>query len=247
MNSTSHHVDWVAGADACRAGWFVVLRNIRTDETRSRRVPDADSLLSLEEAPCIIAVDMVIGIPEEAVEGGRDCDRAARSLLGWPKSSSVFSPPSRSALSAPSYQEALERNRASGTDRVGLSKQTYNLIPKMHALDEALRSRDSVQDVYEVHPECSFCEMNGGQPVEASKHTSKGEQERMLLLAEHGFSNVQGAVTMHRSGEIQTNDILDAFAAAWTATRIYRGTARRLPEDTELPRDATGLPMAIWL
>lgn len=39
-------------------------------------------------------------------------------------------------------------------------------------------------------------------------------------------------------------DILDAFAALWSADRIARGLALRFPEG-EPARDASGLPMVI--
>jgi predicted RNase H-like nuclease len=47
-----------------------------------------------------------------------------------------------------------------------------------------------------------------------------------------------------RSGR---DDFLDACAALWTAERIYRGAAERLPSAEKPERDERGLDMAIWL
>ena len=41
------------------------------------------------------------------------------------------------------------------------------------------------------------------------------------------------------------DDFLDACAALWTAARIYRDTAKRIPAIIE--RDARGLDMTMWV
>jgi predicted RNase H-like nuclease len=43
--------------------------------------------------------------------------------------------------------------------------------------------------------------------------------------------------------DVQVNDLLDAFAAPWTAERIARGKAETLPPVP--PRDPVGLRMEI--
>jgi predicted RNase H-like nuclease len=47
----------------------------------------------------------------------------------------------------------------------------------------------------------------------------------------------------YRKADVADDDILDAFAALWTAERIVRSEAATLPEHP--PRDAHGLPMEI--
>jgi predicted RNase H-like nuclease len=51
---------------------------------------------------------------------------------------------------------------------------------------------------------------------------------------------------MHRGRALgaKVDDVLDACVAAWTAERIARDEAKRLPCDP--PRDARGLRMEIW-
>ncbi|NBC00399.1 MAG: DUF429 domain-containing protein [Bacteroidetes bacterium] len=236
------------GADACGAGWIVVLRHEETETIRCRLVDGVAALFALPEAPAVLGVDMVIGLPRAAQSGGRACDRAARQLLGWPRSSSVFSPPARAALKATTYAEAQALNRATSPDAVGLTKQAFNLFPKMRALDAALRTPPpQCPAVHEVHPECSFCALNGGTALAESKHTADGRARRRVLLKHAGFAAVGEALTMPRGIRgLKADDMLDAHAVCWTAGRIRAGTAERLPASDATPTDATGLPMVIW-
>jgi predicted RNase H-like nuclease len=49
----------------------------------------------------------------------------------------------------------------------------------------------------------------------------------------------------HRLPGVSADDILDAHAVAWSAARVARDSAVCLPS-RPAPRDARGLPMAIW-
>jgi predicted RNase H-like nuclease len=240
------HATWVAGADGFRDGWFVVLLQPETNTVRCRTVDGVDALLGLPEAPAVLGVDMVIGCPDRAEPGGRRCDRQARRLLGHPRGSSVFSPPARDALWADTYEEALRRNRASGPDAPGLSRQTFHLMPKMRTLaDRMTPSRQN--RVREVHPELAFHAMNGDAPVAASKHTDDGRAARADLLEANGFPDVRAALNMLVSGAVGADDVLDAHAACWTARRIREGTAQRCPpRDETAPRNDCGLRLEIW-
>lgn len=248
MNSPSQTLDpdWVAGADGYRDGWLVVLRQFETGLTRRRTVEAVEGLLGLPEAPTVLGIDMVIGLPDRAVPGGRRCDRAARHLLGHPRSTSVFSPPAYEALAAESYYEAVRRNRASTPDAPGLSKQTFHLMPKMRALAECM-TPSRQEWVREVHPELAFYAMNDDTPVEDSKHSEAGRVSRIDLLAEAGFPEVEEAAETLPGGPLGTDDVLDAHAACWSARRIYRSTAERCPpRDDPTPRNDRGLRMEIW-
>jgi predicted RNase H-like nuclease len=209
-------------------------------------VPDADTLFALPEAPVALGVDMVIGCPDQAVPGGRRCDRQARQLLGHPRGASVFSPPAYDALHADTYEEALRRNRATGPDAPGLSKQAFYLMPKMRALAERMTPARQ-EHVREVHPELAFYAMNGDTPVAASKHSDDGRAGRADLLAAHGFPDVQAAIQALSGNEVAPHDVLDAHAACWTARRLHDGTAERCPPpDEPAPRNDRGLRMEIW-
>lgn len=237
--------NWIAGADGVSDGWFVVLWHPATETLCTRLLTDADALFSLPEAPKILGIDMVIGCPDRARPGGRQCDRQARQLLGSPRSASVFSPPAYDALQAESYEEALRRNRASAPDAPGLSKQTYHLLPKMRSLAERMTPAHQ-KWVREVHPELSFYAMNRNEPARASKHLEPGRSRRLELLRANGFSEVAEAVTS-RPASVDPDDVLDAFATCWTAHRIQKGTASRCPpQDQNAPRNDRNMRMEIW-
>ena len=69
----------------------------------------------------------------------------------------------------------------------------------------------------EAHPELSFHRMNGDRPP--AKHTLIGQHARARLVAEHfpDFEEALGRYGARSSRQIE--DILDAYAALWTALR----------------------------
>lgn len=119
------------------------------------------------------------------------------------------------------------------------------IYPKIRAVDEALRADEKLRErVVEVHPEVCFQEWNGGVPMPHPKRTFAGARDRHRLVeslfGSDAFDNIRG---QHRRSDAADDDILDAFAALWTARRIATGTALSLPEN--VPLDETGLPMRI--
>jgi predicted RNase H-like nuclease len=115
---------WVAGVDGCPGGWIVVLASMSAGTHQPVQMSSSlcmtfEEVLALPERPLSIAVDMPIGLLERAAPGGRACDREARALLGRPRASSVFSPPTRKALVARRYEEVAALNGA------GMSKEAF--------------------------------------------------------------------------------------------------------------------------
>lgn len=187
----------------------------------------------------IVAVDIPIGLLEA---GGRLCDQGARRALAPRRTSSVFSAPIRPALDALTHAEASEaRARVEGKR---MSIQAFRLLPKIREVDQALRARPGdAGRVFEVHPEVSFARLNGGIPLAHSKKTAAGRAERLARLVP-AFGDAPARFVAERTKkDVAADDVLDAFAALWTARRIAAGTAEALPPD--VPRDAFGLPMAI--
>lgn len=237
---------WIGGADGYRDGWIVVLQHLATGTVHCFPAATLDAVFDRSPSPTLVGLDMVIGCPDQAQPGGRACDQAARALLGHPRGTSVFSPPAYSALWADTYEEAQRRNRASGPDAPGLSKQTYHLLPKLRAVARWLTPPRQAY-VREVHPELSFYAMNGDTPLTASKHTDAGKAARIELLTTNGFPNVEATIAAQANAPLGADDIIDAHAACWSARRIYTGTAERCPSlDVSAPRNARGLRMEIW-
>lgn len=228
----------VGGADGCPPGWILVVRTAEGG-VESHLCRSAGALFEVARSFAALAIDIPIGIPEA---GARPADREARALLGA-RRSSVFPAPVRAALEATDYRDASERSfRAHGKR---LSRQAYNIIPKIREIDRALRADPSAAArVHEVHPEVSFMLLNGGVPMPCAKKTAEGRAAR-LALVEREFAGAFAPVReRYLKKDAQDDDLLDAFAALWSAERIAAGLARSIPAGP--PRlDPVGLPMRI--
>jgi predicted RNase H-like nuclease len=231
----------VAGADGCKAGWVVVLREVSSRSIRVELVARIADILRWKEPPKVLCIDIPIGLLDRAVAGGRECDRAARALLGRPRGSSVFSPPARGALKAGAYEEADRRNRATGPDAPGLSRQGVALFPKIREVDQLL-GRSRRLRIVEAHPEVCFYEMNGHAPVVEPKRRLAGRERRIQLL-EKAWRAKPLPILGARPRGVAPDDVLDAMAACWTAERVLRGREIRVP--ARPPRDSRGLRMEI--
>ncbi len=212
----------VAGVDGCRAGWIVV------HDGRATVHADFAAVLAGLPDDTVVAVDMPIGLIDEHEPGGRDIDRAARVELG-PKRNSVFSAPPRCALGARTLRDARRRGAR-------LTLQTLNILPRIEDVDRVM-SPDLQSRVFEVHPELSFAAMAGGPPVLAPKRSAAGSKQRRALLQRAGFR------VPERPAGAARDDLLDACALAWSARRVARGNARRVPDRPA--RDARGLRMEL--
>jgi predicted RNase H-like nuclease len=183
----------------------------------------------------VIAVDIPIGLWEK---GDRECDNAARALVGPGRRSSVFPPPPRYALKAKDYDEAKRLSiEASGKS---LSKQTFAIMGKIREVDEWITPRRQKR-VYEVHPEVSFWALNGCVLLNYSKKSPEGREERLRLLRPH-FKGIEDLLKGIDGRTAAADDMIDAAAALWTARRIASGKDFRL---TSYRRDSKGLRMEI--
>jgi predicted RNase H-like nuclease len=227
----------VAGVDGCRAGWVVVLSDGRVTVAESFAAG-----LEVARDASVIGVDMPIGLLDRAIPGGRDCDRLARRLLGR-RGCCVFTPPVRRALRARRYRAALLANRASSAARLGISIECFGLFAKLREVDGALLAdRSLIARVTEVHPELAFREMARATSGLPPKRSTAGQARRLGLLARH-FPGVRAAARKAPRGA-RADDVIDAHAVCWSASRIAGRRAVCLP--AEPARDARGLPMAIW-
>ncbi len=229
-------VTWLAGVDGCRAGWVMALVRPEGSDAVLRVVPRFADVLA--EAAAIVAVDMPIGLPEHAGPGGRGPEQLVRRKLPG-RSSSVFSVPSRAAVEADDYAEACRIARATSDPPRALSRQLFNIMPRIREVDATLRADPAAAArVFESHPELTFCRLNGGLPP-PKKKTAAGALARRSLLGLAGLA-VDGPVPRGAA----VDDVLDALACAIAARRLYRGEAVSYPGQPR--RDAHGLPIAIW-
>lgn len=232
-------MSWIAGIDGCRAGWFVVLAQYdgAIRQIKHTVCTNFQGVLDLQPRPSVITIDIPIGLLDTNNRGGRDCDIEARELLGWPRRNSVFSPPIRPSLLANSYEEANRIN--------GMSQQAYGILPKIKEVDDLMESQLQNR-IFEVHPEVTFWAMAGGRPMDNGKKKSQGREERLRVLedSELGTEGIEVALAKYPRKVVAHDDVLDAYAALWTAARIHDDRAKRIPENP--PLDSKGLRMEIW-
>jgi predicted RNase H-like nuclease len=198
-------------------------------------VPDLGDLIRQIDTGALaaVAVDIPIGL---ASDRQRLADVEARRQLGA-RRSSVFPAPVRSVLAASSYAEACALSRAACGKAI--SKQLFNILPKIREVD-ALVTPARQRRLFEMSPELSLAIL-AGAPMEHAKTTAAGRAERMRVLGdvfgheqlEHHAHHIPAGAAM--------DDVLDAFAGAWTAQRYAAGTHVRLGGEV----DERGLRMEV--
>lgn len=222
------------GVDGCRAGWIAAIR-LPAGEIAIGVFASLPALLAAYPQ-AFVAIDIPIGLP---VCGARSSDRLARARLGR-RRPSVFPAPPRPVLAARSYREACTLHRE--VDGKAVSAQAWGIFAKIAEVDACMSP--ALQDhVVEAHPELCFTTMNEGVPPEEGKKTESGRRQRLTLL-QRCLSGSAPAVARPRPRGSAADDLLDALAVLWTAERIVRGEAMRLPQEAE--RDERGLRMEIW-
>jgi predicted RNase H-like nuclease len=238
---------WLAGVDGCPAGWIAAFVRPSGGEIRIRIVPRIAAVLSAEETPAVVAVDMPIGLPDRTGPGGRAAENAVRPLLGQ-RQSSVFSVPSRAAIYAANYQEACRIASETSDPPRRVSKQLFHIASKIREVDECLRADLALAArVFEVHPEVAFWRLNSNRALSEPKkirgrvHEPGLQLRRNLLISDGLESTVVSSTPPKGAG---ADDLLDALACAAIARRLHAGTARPFPAAPAC--DAYGLRMAIW-
>ena len=146
------------GVDGCRSGWFSVGFD-RSGCYELKVFPAFSELLDYYRDAKLILVDIPIGLPKNGE--GRECDTEARKKLLSPRSSSVFSAPTRQTVEQAAHSPG-DYKCANVTElrfaEKGISKQAFAIAPKIAQVDKVLRCRDSnaTPKVREVHPEICF-------------------------------------------------------------------------------------------
>ena len=240
------------GVDGCRSGWFSV--GFDSNGSYELKVfPAFSELLDYYSDAKLILVDIPIGLPEGP--GGRQCDQEARKKLLSPRSSSVFTAPTRqtveqAAESPGDYDCANKVERCATKTECcpkgkGISKQAFAIAPKIAQVDKVLRCRDSTATpkVQEVHPEICFWALNEECAMKCNKKSELGEKERLQVLERFECRTrdiYSKACQRFVGGGVAKDDILDALVAAVTAC-CGHGSLQTIPDCP--PKDCKGLPM----
>ena len=232
---------FVCGVDGCRGGWVGVLLAGTISSVKIRVFPDIQALWDAWRNATCILIDIPIGL-REGGPAPRECDAIARQILRWPRSSSIFPVPCRAAIYASTYKTACTINREKTAK--GVSKQAWNIIPKIRQVDVLLCNTPSARQVIrESHPELCFWALGGGRTTMHYKKTLAGMEERFQILEclyPGAKSIVEEAQTFHSRDAAGIDDIIDAMALAISAY-LAKGKLDSIPINPEC--DAKGLPM----
>lgn len=227
------------GIDGCRSGWFYV--EASSNGLTYGVVTHLSNLIERLPGDANVCIDIPIGL-RDADGTARACDVEARRCLGRGRASSVFPAPLRKILELKSYSEALVASRK--LTGKGLTRQAFSITPKIFEIDELMRTNSKARQMLrEVHPEVCFWALAGRRPMQFSKKTSAGHQERMAILERilPGSSEMAiRAATEFRRSQVALDDIADALVAAFVATR-QKTDLLTLPDKP--PTDAFALSM----
>lgn len=229
-----HRMQRVAGIDGCRSGWLIVEAHTDLSKAELNFAPNWHDVKSTAR---VIAVDMPIGLSRDGV---RQCEVEARRLLS-PCASRVFKTIARGALRFAQKDWNVANQWSKDQGFGGISKQIWNILPKIKEIDRAIAPADQLR-VVEAHPELAFARLNGGRPLD-SKHTRGGLLARQALLQRAGFTNLDGWLQSLRGRGAKADDLFDACVLVLTARNILRGDGREVPAVEQ--RDSRGLKMAI--
>jgi predicted RNase H-like nuclease len=217
----------LAGVEPCPAGWLVaaarlVGTNLALDEpfvTKNFR-----DLLENVPSYSAIAAHIPIGLPSRAMRGGRTCDREARKLLGWPRQAAVLSAPARRTLAAKNYEDGARLNGGH------LDIIAWRLLPKIAEVNGVVEPYHQ-RMLYEVQPELVFYHLNEDTPLQYSKHTRKGVDEREDILRRRVPSSSR--ILDARVKRVRKAHLVDVCADLWGARLAAGKGAARLPENPE--------------
>jgi predicted RNase H-like nuclease len=222
----------IAGATPCGPGWLVagakVQGTIFAAEDPFRMETFVD-VVDQRPAYSVIALNAPIGYMHESKPGGRTCDREARALLGK-RGSSIKSAPVR-----------LDSQREIDLLPDHLDAISRTLLPRYREVAAEMAPYRQ-RTVFEVHSDLSFYQLNGEVPLQWSKHSEKGIEERKALL-EVKVPGVDRILEAELPG-VSISHLLDIAAFVWTARRIFVHAATRIPDDPEW--DDQGLRMEMF-
>jgi len=234
-------IDYFLGIDGCRGGWVVAALDAAlslffflTLEEAREKIKDSEFTL----------IDMPMGLKSEG-KGERKCDVEARKFLKKRKMS-IFPMASRQAVYSSNYEEANKVNRE--ILGKGLSKQSYNLFPKIREVDSFIEKNTLILNrICEGHPELSFARLNRSEMV-YSKKTQEGYDERLTLIKRsipHAEEVISHFRSLYKTTTLVKDDILDAVILALAATSKTHNNYKIVPPEEEI--DIRGVSMKIFI
>jgi predicted RNase H-like nuclease len=228
----------IAGVEPVRKGWLVVTGRLMGSTLVLAEAVVFDKFIDVLDArPSfqVITLHAPVGLPESDEQGGRECDRAARRMLGFPRQAAIVTPPSRKTLLEATGGQtgpAAAKSSARAIKQWAAEHKGMSATRVSHVLevDDAVAAYWQ-RTVYECNPELSFLELNSGQPLKYGKHSPSGIAERRALL-EARLGGADRFLDREVPG-VRRYQLWDACADLWTARRIAGRAINSLPESPQ--------------
>lgn len=250
-------IDWDSGS------WIAVSYHPAEDRITTMADSDIWSVWDhYEDTAERIVIDVPIGLcgSNETNEGAcqsdqddelfRPCDKLAREVLPYPRSTSVFNAPARTAMEKGADGDGYETVKEENKEQTGkgLTRQSANLADGIAAVDDILEQTEATDQLVEGHPEVCFQAFADG-PLEYSKGTAPGVEERLQALDgtpeyEQGDWRTITRQLMQNGDDDYAaglDDVLDATVLAVTAAATEDEDLQTLPQSVE--NDTEGRPM----
>jgi predicted RNase H-like nuclease len=217
----------IAGVVPCPGGWLVQPARLLGVTIVPEEPYVLSSLLDvIDYRPTysVIVLGIAIGLDEQPNGGFRQCDIEAREMLGWPRRVDIARVPSREALYAPSFAEAV----AAEPWLTPLSYRRFRWLREVDAEIQPYHQRR----IYSASPELSFYLVHGDEPASTSPFWQDGPAERLKLLAER-LPGLKAIADEAPPAGGSLRHVMDAAGLLWTGRRIAGRAITRLPADPQ--------------
>lgn len=227
----------LAGVTPCPGGWLVLPARLAGITVSCEDAFVQERLFEvLDYRPKFefAAINIPIGFNDTPNGRFRPCELEARQFVGWPRVVGISGVPSRAALRAESPAETVDMEPwMTRFDRRRLRwlKEAENEIQPFHS-----------RSWYSAHPDVSFTQMNGEQPLKTSPYHEDGRLERLELIRQQ-LPGVDDVITRVPPSGSAVVHMLQAAAMLWTARRASGRAISRLPVDPVW--DTEGMRMEI--
>ena len=226
------------GIDGCKYGW--ICAQLKNEAISLKLIEHINEVKNLNSK--LIFIDIPIGLGDRF--NTRTIDFKLRKLLSKKRKSSVFTPPIREALEAPTYQLGNQINKTiSGK---GISIQAWNIGHKIKEVNKFLSQSHLYQEkMSESHPELCF-ELLNKSPLHHSKKTLLGMEERIRIINKYvniSFQEIKDFAKECKSDRAKMDDIIDAVVLSLSAMRWEMSGKRQITQ--EIGKDTLKIPFNI--
>jgi predicted RNase H-like nuclease len=227
----------IAGITPCPGGWLVVparLAGVTVVAEEAFVLSNLQQVLDYRPKFEFAGINAPMGFNEEPVGPYRECDEMAREMIGWPRLVGVRPVPSRTALYAPSRDDALRLEP-------WLTRDDFRRFKVYREMEREIQPFHQ-RSFYAGNADLSFVVMNEDQPLTTSPFHENGVLERLDLIR-HRLPGVEEVVTRVPPDGAGTTHMLQAASLLWTGRRASGRAVNRLPLDPVW--DATGIRMEL--